>query len=158
MILNKIKEAMILKNIKTKTALKIVAATVAFCLGVTAGYLIQVYNHPKMELMKSTPVEYEEEKYIEHVFTAINPRRPFTTKPEKLTQSFADFTDEVMTNNVKYFKGNEYTVPYHITVDFTKEDGKTVVTFSGYITRASDNERVEVNDRYVTDLNFTWDD
>lgn len=40
MILNKIKEAMILKNIKTKTALKIVAATVAFCLGVTAGYLI----------------------------------------------------------------------------------------------------------------------
>ena len=126
-----------------------IAVVVALTLVISGYYFIYLPNYYDIKIGISTPVEAEEqylEDFIIHYSHMPENKIPLA---EELTNTKNEFRLD--------FYNEHKEDDYHIEIEFTFEDGKTIVTYKGTITDKETGIEAPFEKEFVHDFILTKD-
>ena len=127
----------------------VIAVVVALTLVISGYYFIYLPNYYDIKIGISTPVEADEqylEDFIIHYSHMPENKIPLA---EELTNTKNEFRLD--------FYNEHKEDDYHIEIEFTFEDGKTIVTYTGTITDAKTGIEKPFEKEFVHDFILTKD-
>lgn len=116
------------------------------------GWQMYLRFHPDAELRVLQPVDSESDMYITHFTYSLNKSGwlPYASKFDTESRIFIDQTGE------KALKiGQEYVAPTHVEASVKKEDGKTVVTYTGNVT-TQEGTNIDYRDEIIFDFELYY--
>ncbi len=129
----------------------IILAVIGVLVLAVGGFLLWGYYHPGTQISVTKPADGGD-SYFEDVFIIISPyfNMPLCPKLEKMRQDLTDAGTAFLTDIQ-----HNYQKPYHITMEISEQDGKTILTRGGWATDL-DGNRVDYHQ--VIELDWIFDE